>query len=371
MRVWIDLHNSPHPLLFAPVARRLENLGHEVVMTARDNAQTLELARERWPDIAVIGGPSPSGRMAKAAAVAQRIGALRRWATGKRLDVALSHNSYAQISASRLVGIPTVTAMDYEHQPANHLAFRLADRILIPSALPRARVRPQGAGGAKTTSYPGLKEEIYLGDFEYDASALGRAGVDQDRAETIVITRPPPSGASYHRVANHLYTATLEVLAGQASVCCVALTRTAAQRESLTALGLPNFRFPRHAVDARSLMYAADLVVGAGGTMTREAALLGLPTYSVFAGPRSAVDDHLVERGLLRRLERPEELAGIVPRTRAPAILDELRARAREIIECFVQATVETATLAYAHRDGHDRRRSARWPAASDGGDGA
>ena len=37
MRVWIDLANSPHPLLFAPVVRLLEEHGHEVLVTVRDN----------------------------------------------------------------------------------------------------------------------------------------------------------------------------------------------------------------------------------------------------------------------------------------------------------------------------------------------
>ncbi len=70
MRVWIDLANSPHPLLFAPIGARLEELGHELVITARDNAQTVELARERWSQVEVIGHDSPPGRAAKAQAIA-------------------------------------------------------------------------------------------------------------------------------------------------------------------------------------------------------------------------------------------------------------------------------------------------------------
>ncbi|MGI8801061.1 MAG: DUF354 domain-containing protein [Solirubrobacteraceae bacterium] len=353
MRVWIDLHNSPHPLLFAPIIRRFGALGHEVLITARENAQTVELARDRWPEVVVIGAASPPGRPAKAAAIAGRIDALRRWTVGTRPDVALSHNSYAQISAARMTGIPTVTAMDYEHQPANHLAFRLADRILLPAPLSRSRVRHQGATRAKTTSYAGYKEEIYLGDFSFDATALDRAGVDRSGARALVITRPPPSGAAYHRFGNPLYAAALEVLAAQSSLCCVALARTAAQRDVLAGLGLNNFAFPRAAQDARSLMYSADLVVGAGGTMTREAALLGVPTYTVFAGRPSAVDDALVERGLMRRLRSPEELARIVPRSRPPVGLDELRGRGRGIIETFVEATLEAA----ARPRGHSSRR--------------
>lgn len=343
MKVWIDLHNSPHPLLFAPVIRRLEALGHIVLLTARDNAQTAELARERWPGIAIVGASSPAGRLPKAAAVTRRVNGLLRWAHGARPDVVLSHNSYAQLLVARILGLPSVTAMDYEHQPANHLAFRLADRILIPSALPRRLVRGQGASPAKTTSYAGLKEELYLGDFHYDPAVADLAGVDRARTPTLVVTRPPPSGAAYHNFANPVYAEALRVLARQPSVCCVVLTRTAAQRDALVGLGLRGFLFPERALDARSLMYAADLVVGAGGTMTREAALLGVPTFTVFAGRPSAVDASLVEEGRLRRLHRPEELARVEPRRAAPVGLADLRARGHALIETFVEATLDAA----------------------------
>src|SRR4051812_21122030 len=106
LRVWIDLANSPHPLLFAPVARALGERGDVVLITARDHAQTLELARERFPDVEVIGGESPAGRASKAGALVRRIRGLRDWARGQRPDIALSHNSYAQIVAARLAGIP-------------------------------------------------------------------------------------------------------------------------------------------------------------------------------------------------------------------------------------------------------------------------
>jgi predicted glycosyltransferase len=341
MKVWIDLHNSPHPLLFAPIIRRLDAIGHEVLLTARDNAQTAELARLRWPGIRIVGGPSPTGRVGKAVVVARRIDALRRWAAVARPDVALSHNSYAQIAAARMLTIPSVTAMDYEHQPANHLAFRLADQILIPAALPPSRVRWQGATSGKTSSYPGLKEEIYLGDFHYDPSVASLIGVDRARTPTLVVTRPPPSGASYHHFANPLYSETLKVLARQPSVCCVVLSRTAAQREALTSLAMANFLFPQRALDARSLMYSADLVVGGGGTMTREAALLGVPTYTVFAGRPSAVDDTLVDQGRLRRLRRPEDLARLEPRPQGPVTLADLRTRSQALVEAFVDAALE------------------------------
>src|SRR5215212_12160400 len=76
LRVWIDLSNSPHPLLFAPIARALEQRGHAVSITARDHAQTVELARSGGLDVDVIGGESPGGRARKASALGGRVIAL-------------------------------------------------------------------------------------------------------------------------------------------------------------------------------------------------------------------------------------------------------------------------------------------------------
>ena len=337
MKVWIDLANSPHALLFAPVARRLEELGHEVVVTARDNAQTVELAREHWPRVEVVGGESPPGRVAKAGALASRIAGLRGFARRERPDVAVSHNSYAQIVAAKLAGLRAVTAMDYEFQPANHLAFRLADRILLPEALRSTRVQAQGARDRKTRYYAGLKEEIYLGDFRPDESVLGSLGVEDPGGRLLVVMRPPPSRALYHRFGNPLFDDVLRAAGSNPDALCVVLTRHAEQLDALEKLELPSVVAPRHAVDARSLMYAADLVVGAGGTMTREAALLGVPTVSLFAGDVPAVDRVLIERGLLRRIEAADEILPLARRERPGASLADLGGRRDELVAWLVE----------------------------------
>jgi uncharacterized protein len=340
MRVWIDHSNSPHPLLFEPIVRELEARGHEVLMTARDNAQTVELARERWPRVAVVGGPSPGGRVRKGAAVAGRVRALRSWACESRPDVALSHNSFAQLAAARLVGIPAVNAMDYEHQPANHISFRLASRLLLPQALKDIPLSRYGVRPSRTSYYGGLKEELYLGEFMPDFGIAQRLGVERRDGDALVVARTPPSGALYHRAENPLFIETLRRLNRQDRVNCVVLTRRPAQREALRALALPRLMLPERAVDSRSLMYAADLVVGAGGTMTREAAILGVPTISVFAGPVPAVDRWLERRGMLRRLERPEQLVAVKPRPGPPTALRFLRQRSEELVEEFVDAVL-------------------------------
>ncbi len=332
--------NSPHPLMFAPVARCLENLGHDVLITARDNAQTVSLTLQRWPAATIFGGESPRGRRAKAASLARRIAELRRWCADARPDVALSHNSYAQIVAASSLRVRVVTAMDFEHQPVNHLAFRLASRILLPQALPVSLVRRQGARPGKVRHYAGHKEELYLADFEPDPDVERRLGVERDADTALVVARTPPSRATYHRSGNPLFEAALRRVCAQPDVVCVVLPRHAEQRDALAQLGLERCVVADQPVDSRSLMAGADLVLGAGGTMTREAALLGVPVYSLFAGRPAAVDDALIQRGLLTRLHDVNAMAPVVRLECRQSGLQALARRGEAILQTFVDATL-------------------------------
>jgi predicted glycosyltransferase len=293
MRVWIDLANSPHVPLFVPVVRALRECGDDVVLTARDHAQTVPLAVEAWPAVVVVGGASPAARARKAGSILSRAAGLSRFARQSRPDVALSHGSYAQIMAARLARVPAVTMMDYEHQPANHLSFRLARRVIVPRCFPDASLRRFGVSPRKVIRYEGFKEELYLADVTPDPAALASLGLDPDRVT--VAMRPPPEGALYHREGNPRFEAILEhVLAQGAQV--VLLPRTGAQASRYRR---PGVVIPERPVDGRALLATVDLTIGAGGTMTRESALLGTPTYTVFLGELAAVDAELMRLGKL------------------------------------------------------------------------
>ena len=343
MKVWIDLDNSPGALLFPPIARSFEQRGDQVVVTARDHAQTIQLARQRWPEAIVIGGESPKGRVAKGSRMLRRVGRLRQWAQAEQIDLALSHNSYAQIGAAKMIGLPIVTAMDYEHQPLNHLAFRLADRILLPVALRDTSVRRQGASERKTHYYEGLKEEVYLADFEPDHDILTRLELPGPSSLLTVVARTPPSRAIYHHFDNPVFLDALRSLGSRADVRCVVLLRHPEQRGEIESLNLPRCRVLDEAVDSRSLMLGADAFLGGGGTMTREAALLGVPTYTVFAGKPAAADRWLEAQGRLTRLSESTGLPTVAPR-RDDSVerVEQLLRRSGQLVDEFVGLSIDT-----------------------------
>ena len=301
-RIWIDLANAPHVLVCQPVVERFRGDGWDVVLTARDHTQTLALARQRWgDDVLPVGGESPSGRAAKARAIIDRARRLRRFALYARPTVAFSHASYGQILAARAARVRTVTMMDYEHQPANHLSFRFAHRVIVPSVFPVGALRRYGASPAKVVRYEGFKEDLYLAGFSPDARVLDDLRLPADRV--IAVMRTPPDGALYHRDLRGRFDELLSRCRLRDDVVTVLLPRTAEQAARYRSV--PGVVIPDHPVDGPSLLACADLVIGGGGTMTREAALLGTPTYTVFAGALAAVDAELIRAGFLHDLRDP------------------------------------------------------------------
>ncbi|HEV2864184.1 MAG TPA: DUF354 domain-containing protein [Pyrinomonadaceae bacterium] len=312
MRIWVDLANSPHVPFFRALAEEFRARGHEVEATAREFAQTVELAEAAGFRPEVIGGHGGAGLWGKARNIAGRALSLARWARGRGFRLAVSHNSYSHVMAARLAGLPAVTLMDYEHQPANHLAFRLASRVIVPEAFPEAALRRAGARAAKVRRYRGIKEDVYLADFEPDprfAETLrGRFGIDL-KEDVLVTVRPPAREALYHRFENELFDGLLEKLLARPRVKVILLARSGAQREQLTArFRGEGFHAPREALDGAELVAASDLVVSAGGTMNREAAALGVPAATVYAGRWAAIDEQLVRDGRLLRLASREDL---------------------------------------------------------------
>lgn len=336
MKVWIDLANSPHVPLFTPVVERLRNEGVEVVLTARDHAQTVPLARGVWPDVAVIGGASPPGRVRKAAAIVSRAHGLRRFARATLPDVALSHGSYAQIVAARSARVPAVTMMDYEFQPANHVSFRLAQRVILPAVFPADAARRFGAGERKIVRYEGFKEELYL-DTTVAIDTAAALGVDP--ARVVAVLRPPPEGALYHRDGNDRFEAVLAALGADDRTEIVLLPRSEDQRERYER---QRVAIPPHALDGPGLLAAADLVVGGGGTMTREAALLGTPTYTVFMPELAAVDAELIRTGALHDLRDH----GLLVVAKKPASFSPRAGRAERSEEIYATIRRTLAQLA-------------------------
>jgi predicted glycosyltransferase len=316
-----------------PIVERLRADGHDVEVTARDFAQTVELASRLGLDPTVIGHHRGAGRAAKARGLASRSLALARWARRRRFELAIGHGSNDVSVAAAVLRIPSATMFDYEWATLQHnVNCRLARSVVVPDAIPPQRLYRYGARG-KVRAYAGLKEEYYLADFEPSSEVLDELGLDP--REPITVVRTPPAVSLYHRFENQLFASVLEKLRGSQAVV---LPRVQAQRDELLRGG--GLIVPEHAIDAQSLIAHADLVISAGGTMNREAVALGTPVWTTFEGRLGAVDERLIAEGRMQRLRSPDQLdlrkreSGAPERIRRdPAVLIALLLAAGEAVQ--------------------------------------
>ena len=327
MRIWIDLGNSPHVPFFMAIAPELEKRGHEVVWTARDYAQTVDLAREAGLEFETFGSHGGKNIFKKGLRFFERYVDLWKWSSGKDIGLVLSHNSQEPLAVARLRGIPSVNLMDYEHHPMNHLSFRFAKTVIVPDAFPDASLRALGAM-KKTKKFKGIKEDVYLADFVPDPGfkeEIRSLGVSEENI--LVVVRPHAPEALYHRgIVNDVLDALLDKCAADPNVRVILLPRKDYQGAEIRARHpQANIIIPDRVLHGPNLLAAADVVFSGGGTMNREAAALGIPTATIFAGKGAAVDDYLAAEGRLVKLQTVDDLGkiaikkkeGLRPRTAA------------------------------------------------------
>jgi uncharacterized protein len=313
MNIWIDLGNSPHVPFFLALAPELEKRGHEILWTARDYAQTVELAQKANLPVEVFGTHGGKNILQKGVKFGGRVFDLTAWARGKKIDLVLSHNSHEPLAIARLLRIKSINIMDYEHHPMNRLSFRLANRVIVPTSFPDEFLRKFGAL-EKTKKFDGIKEDVYLADFQPDANfqnELDLLGVAPENI--LVVVRPHAPEALYHRgFANEILDELLDKFAKDENVKIILLPRKNYQGEELR-LKHPqtNIIIPEKVLDGANLLASADFVFSGGGTMNREAAALGVPTATIFAGIPAAIDEYLFRENRLLKIETSDDLAKI------------------------------------------------------------
>jgi predicted glycosyltransferase len=307
VRVWIDITAPAHVLVFRPLLPLLRERGAEVELTSRDYAQTVQLLELHGIEAEILGRHGGRSRLGKARSLTSRLRDLRRWARGRKFDLALANGSHELTLTARRLEIPSSTTFDYEFAWLQHqLGCRAATRVVVPEAIPPERLERYGTRPPKLLQYPGLKEEYYLADFEPDPAALEPFEIDS--ARTLVVVRTPPDVSLYHRRSNPLFPQVLDHLGHDELVQAIVLPRTAEQRDFVRGLGLPSVQVPDRAVDGQSLIAFSDLVVSAGGTMNREAVALGVPVYTTYGGRLGGVDEMLIREGRLIPLSDPRAL---------------------------------------------------------------
>lgn len=321
LRIWFDLENAPHVLILAPVIRHLKELGHQVYVTARDYGQVSELMALYGVEGRIIGRHAGKSKLRKVLFLMARTVRLLFYSVRMRFNLAVCHGSRGVFLPCKLLGIPVVLLTDYEHTAFPGLLQGWARLMLVPQVMSDEALLARGYHIDRCRKYPGLKEDLYVHDCAADPGIRATLGIPEEKV--MVLIRPPATMAHYHvKAGEKLFYSVLDHLAGIAGVHVVLVPRTADQRlevqKYVSDRGIRNLTIPARAFRGPELILSADVVIGGGGTMNREAACLGVPVYSMFAGTLGCVDRHLIESGKMGLVESLEDLAAIHLMKRKP-----------------------------------------------------
>ena len=295
MKIWIDLTNSPHVNFFAGMIRELQQ-DHEVLLTCRPLANTIELLDLYGFPYHVVGKHYGQNALKKIFGFMIRIWQLCFFLKSKGIDVAISHSSFYSPVVARLLGIRSIYLNDNEHAEGNRISFIFSDQIMVPEFLDLEKVRRQWAKAEKIIRYPGVKEGVYLWYLQPKMSD-GFKKIDNPNNKKVVFIRPEPWTAQYYKGEHNFIDKLLIDLKDRFRL--VLLPRGKDQERYYREKRFSGITVPETSISLADIMRECDLFIGAGGTMTREAAVLGIPTISIYQDDLLDVDVFLIEKGAM------------------------------------------------------------------------
>jgi len=197
----------------------------------------------------------------------------------------------------------------YDYEYTETLVFnKFAHFVAIPDMVPLEIVKKIGLSEKKLIHYPGLKEENYIWDYKFKRLDF----IPKDKI--IVTLRPPSMTANYHDVKSDLFFDKLmEILINNSSIYVICIPRTEEQKIYIKKrYELPDHIFiPEAALPGIDLLYSSDVVISGGGTMNREAVVLGCKVYSIFGGKLGSIDLKLEEEKRMKMVRTIEDIEKI------------------------------------------------------------
>lgn len=294
MRIWFDISNSPQVLLFKDMLLDLKNQGHDLIITSRPLANTIELLDEAGISHTPIGKHYGKKTLKKLFGYPIRVYALWKYLYSKKIDLSISQSSFHSPLVARLLGVPSIYTNDNEHAIGNLPAFIFASSILLPEDFIIRNYFLKKLIKHKIIYYPGIKEGIYL----FRKAVLHQNGNEKkvEKKDKIYI-RPEPSTAQYYTGKENFLDNIIYTLKSEYSITI--LPRNEEQRSHYASEKFVGVIIPQSILSFDDIVKECSLFIGAGGSMTREMALMGIPTISVYQDKLLSVDEQLIKQGLM------------------------------------------------------------------------
>lgn len=291
--IWFDLTNVPHVNFLLPIIRRYENQC-DMVFTIRDFAETKSLFEKRVGKPYILIGEHQGGnKLRKIWGVVERVFALNKKVP--EFDVKISCGGDASNIVGKLRGKKTITFDDNEKAP-NWRYAPFSDLAFWPKAVPTEKLRKQWFK-SNLYQYDGYKENFYLAEYVPNDAFVESLPFAPavDGKKHYVVVRPENIRANYVEGKTSIVPELLRELEKKGTNILF-LPRYETDKEY--AKGIANVYMPAEAVNGLDACFFADAILTGAGTMAREAACMGVPSVSFFAGSRLlAVDQSLVDAG--------------------------------------------------------------------------
>lgn len=329
MNIWIEYLTPKQLMFYKPIIDEAKRRGWNVLVTTRRYREIDLLAKKLGVNAQVIGRHGGGTLYGKLMCSINRMKKLTPLIEKFKPDVALSTSPDAARVAFGL-GVPHILANDSPHSTAvAKLTVPLSSKLLTPWVIPKGDWIKYGISSEDIIQYRALDPVMWLKHINVkDKLVVPRAG----HFKNIIVIRIEEVHASYMMLDRPtLIEDSLALLAQKViDALIVILPRYGWQMRYLRSKfkDFKNVIVLGKPVYGPSLLRKATLFIGSGGTMTCEAALLGVPSLSYYPKELMHVERFLIEFGLLKRITS-EELVDIA--LTSLSNIDELRAKQREL----------------------------------------
>lgn len=284
--IWIDTCNAPH----VEFAKYLVNkYGEEnVYITARNHSNTIPLLKLSGLRHDIVGKHWGRSKISKLIGLIWRSIQLTAIVKRKSIKVSFSQSSFYSPIVSKMLGIPCIYTNDNEYAIGNVLADSFANHVVYPNTkiFPKYRSITRAA----IHHYDGLKESLYV---------KPQPEVDKSHRAKWYF-RPEPENAQYIKSkANADILIHYANIAEKLKKVIIVLPRSHSQYAFYTNLKHPAVNVQSKIIPLNEIIETCQLFIGGGGTMSRELAISGVPTMSVYSGTKLYVDQLLEKADLL------------------------------------------------------------------------
>ena len=308
LKIWFDILTPKQLLFFEPMIEKLRK-NNQILCTSRNYHEVVELAKVRNVKLVLVGKHGGSNKSGKLKASLERTLHLSQIVEKFAPDLTISFCSPEAARISFGAGIKHIAFSDSPHAEAvMRLSIPFVQKLLIPWIILKKEFIKYGITEKDIIHYRSIDAALIV---KQKSKNYSKSDFHLKDKKTILV-RVEESQAAYVKYRKNPSKNIINEIAKELSNCnIVVLGRYLPHINQLKREFGNKIIVMDKVVDGKALLRFTDIFIGSGGTMTAEAALMGIPTISYDAVPNH-IEKYLVRIGLIRRQKNPKIIIKLV-----------------------------------------------------------